>query len=99
MKFVKAVKDKVVVEILKQEEKTEGGNIVPATAEKDPQGYGRVLSVGEEITTIKEGDIILFAKFGGQAMLIENRIMKVLGYPEVYGILEERQKATLTSIK
>ena len=29
-------------------------------------------------------------------MLIDSRVMKVLGYPEVYGILEERQKATLT---
>lgn len=99
MKFVKAIKDKIVVEVLKQDEKTEGGIIIPATAERDPQGYGRVLSVGEEVPTIKEGDIILFAKFGGQAILIDGRVMKVLGYPEVYGILEERQKATVTSIK
>lgn len=99
MKFVKAVKDKIVVEVLKQEEKTEGGIIIPATAEKDPQGYGRVLSVGEEVPTIKEGDIILFAKFGGQVMLIDNRTLKVLAYPEVYGILEEKPKASVTSIK
>jgi len=88
MKTVKAVKDKVVVEVLKSEEKTEGGIIVPATAEKDPQGYGRVISVGEEVTTIKEGDIVLFAKFGGQDILIDRQVMKVLMYNEVYGILE-----------
>ena len=91
MKFIKAVKDKVIVEMLKPEEKTEGGIIIPDTAEKDPQGYGRVTSVGEEITTIKEGDIILFAKFGGQAMMIGNKIMKVLGYAEIYGILLEEK--------
>ena len=88
MKTVKAVKDKVVVEVLKSEEKTEGGIIVPATAEKDPQGYGRVISVGEEVTTIKEGDIVLFAKFGGQDILLDRQVMKVLMYNEVYGILE-----------
>jgi len=98
MKFVKALKDKVIVEILRPEERTEGGIIIPATVEKDPQGYGRVLSVGEEVTTIKEGEIILFAKFGGQDIMIDNKIMKVLVYPEVYGVLEEKTKATVTSI-
>jgi len=92
MKFVKALKDKVIVEILRPAEKTEGGIIIPETVEKDPQGYGYVLSVGEEITTIKEGEVILFAKFGGQDIMIDKRIMKVLGYSEIYGILEERPK-------
>ena len=94
MKAVRAVKDKIVVEVLKPEEKTQGGIIIPETAEKDPQGYGRVISVGEEITTIKEGDTILFAKFGGQDILIDRQIMKVLMYNEVYGILEEEDSRT-----
>jgi len=88
MKTVKAVKDKVVVEVLKSVDQTEGGIIIPETAEKDPQGYGRVISVGEEVTTIGEGDIVLFAKFGGQDILLDRQVMKVLMYNEVYGILE-----------
>lgn len=89
MKTVKAVNDKVVVELLQEDDKTTGGIIIPETAEKEPQGYGRVLSVGEDIKTIKKGDILLFAKHGGQAMMIERRILKVLAYGELYGILEE----------
>jgi len=88
MKTVKAVKDKIVAEVLRSADKTEGGIIIPETAEKDPQGYGRVISVGEEVGTIKEGDIILFAKFAGQDILIDRQVMKVLLYNEVYGILE-----------
>jgi len=88
MKTVRAVKDKIVVEILKSVDKTEGGIFIPETAEKDPQGYGQVVSVGEEVVTIKEGDIVLFAKSGGQDILLDRQIMKVLMYGEVYGILE-----------
>lgn len=89
MKTVQAVNDKIVVEVLKEDEKTEGGIIIPSTAEKDPQGYGRVISIGEDISTIQEGDILLFAKFGGQDMMIERRILKVLCYGEIYGILKQ----------
>ncbi len=81
------MKDKIVVEVLKPEGKTKGGIIVPETAEREPQGYGRVLSFGEDITSVKEGDIVLFAKFGGQDVLIDQRVLKVLIYGEIYGVL------------
>ena len=89
MKTVVAVKDKIVVEVLKPKEKTEGGIIIPSTAERDPQEYGRVISVGEDITAIEKGQIILFAKFAGQDMLIDGRSLKVIMYGEIYGILKE----------
>ena len=79
----------MVVELLKQEESTKGGIIVPENVINEPQIYGRVMSVGEEVKTIKPGDILLFHRNGGQDIVIERRVMKVLSYPELYGILSE----------
>ena len=75
MKTIQAVKDKVIVEVLKQEESTKGGIIVPETVINEPQLYGKVMSVGEDISTIKPGNILLFHRNGGQD-IVEIKIVK-----------------------
>jgi len=90
-KTIQAVKDKIVAIIIR-EEKTKGTIIIPETVNKDPQGYGEVISVGEEIEEIgriKKGDIVLFHKHGGQDIILDGKIIKVLSYNELYGILKE----------
>jgi|GEM_PF-1402651 len=89
MKFVKAVKDKIVVEKIMQDTVTEGGIIIPVSVDKDPQSFGKVISVGEEITTIQPGDIVVFHKNFGMDIMIDRRIMRVLVYNEIFGILED----------
>jgi co-chaperonin GroES (HSP10) len=71
--------------------KTKGGLLLPDTV-KDPQGYGRVISVGEivsEATDIKEGDFLVYHPMAGMDMLMDKRILKVLKYEELYGILQD----------
>ena len=89
MQTIQAVNDKVVVEVLKQKNSTKGGIIVPETVINEPQLYGKVMSVGEDISTIKPGDILLFHRNGGQDIVLDRRVIKVLTYPEIYGILED----------
>jgi co-chaperonin GroES (HSP10) len=71
--------------------KTAGGLILPENA-KDSQGYGRVISAGElvtEGTDIKEGDYLVYHPMAGMDMLMDKRILKVLKYEELYGILQD----------
>lgn len=88
-KVVKAVNDKIVVELVMEEKVTPGGIYIPVNADRDPQSYGIVLSVGEEVKNIKEGDIVVFHKNGGMAIIVDKKILKVLTNKEVYGILSE----------
>lgn len=88
--MIKALSDKIIVEFLKREI-TKGGIIVPEQAIIDPQGYGKVLSVGEEVTTIKVGDFIVCHPMGGMDMVFDKKIFKVLKYEEIYGILEDKE--------
>jgi len=89
MKFIQALDEKVVVELIMEEKVTESGIIIPANIDKDPQSYGSVLSVGENVNTLKRGDIIIFHKNAGMAIIIDKKIMKVLTYKEIYGKVEE----------
>ena len=71
--------------------RTAGGLLLPDSAQ-DPQGYGRVLSAGElvtEGTDIKPGDYLVFHPRAGMDMLMNKKILKVLKYEELYGILQD----------
>jgi chaperonin GroES len=65
--------DRVIVEVLDEEETTISGIVLPDTAKEKPQ-KGKVLSVGpgardedgEYIRMdVEEGDVVIFSKYGG----------------------------------
>jgi len=87
--MINALADKIVVEFLRTT-KTETGLIIPDSAQ-DPQGYGRVLSVGEEVKNIKEGDVLVFHMRAGMDLILDKKVQKCLKVEEVYGILEDEE--------
>jgi chaperonin GroES len=90
MKKINAINDHVIVEVvMPKENTTEGGLVLPQNVEIEPQKYGKVISVGEDAKTIKVGDVVAFAKFGGQDIILNGKIIKVLKLGEIYGIIEE----------
>ena len=65
--------DRVIVEVLEEEETTVSGIVLPDTAKEKPQ-KGKVLAVGpgardedgEYIRMdVEEGDVVIFSKYGG----------------------------------
>jgi chaperonin GroES len=70
--------DRVIVEVLEEEEMTSSGIVLPDTAQEKPQ-RGKVLSVGpgprdedgEYITMdVEDGDEVIFSKYGGTEIKI-----------------------------
>ena len=92
MKSIQAINDHVIVqEIMKEAEKTESGIIIPSAIKVAPQKYGKVLSVGNDVKYVKEGDTIVFHANAGQAIIMSTdmaSIQRVLKEPEIYGILK-----------
>ena len=90
MKIV-AINDHVVVQEMKKEERiTKGGLVIPQTAGEEPQKFGKVLVVGNQVKSeLKENDIIVFAKHGGQTFVIDNEYYVVLKEPEIYCVLRD----------
>ena len=71
--MIKPLGDRVVIELVEQEEKTASGIVLPDSAQENPQegkvvavGSGRVTDNGEKVALeVKEGDSIIFSKFAG----------------------------------
>lgn len=89
MKKIKAINNHVLVkEIIQKEEVTQNGLVIPQTVKVEPQKYGEVLSIGEKVNNVSVGDIVVFHQSGGQVILIEKEIQRILKNDEIYGILE-----------
>ena len=89
--------DRLVVERLEKEEQVSpGGIIIPDTAKEKPT-QGLVIAVGpgkrnkEGIRVpldVKEGDRIVFGKWGGTEIKIEGKEYLLLKEEDIYGVIE-----------
>lgn len=85
-----AISDNIIVKEVKKEERiSKAGLIIPSTVQEEPQKIGRVIVVGPKTEGIKAGDIVVFAKFGGQTFILDNEYYIVLKQPEIYCVIEE----------
>lgn len=85
---IRPLGERIVVKPLKQEEKTEGGIYLPETASKEKPQQGEVIAVGPDFKELKKGDKIIFAKYGGTEIKIEDDEYLVLGEDDVLAIIE-----------
>ena len=88
--------DRVVVKRLESEEKTKGGIIIPDTAKEKPQ-EGEVISVGPGTLNdkgelrpldVKAGDRILFGKWSGTEVKLDNEELLIMKESDIMGVLE-----------
>ena len=92
---LKPLGDKVVVEVLEQEDKSPGGLYLPDTAKKKPQtgkivavGNGRILDDGKRSEmNVKVGDKVLFSKYGGNEVQIDGSEFTILDEDQIYAII------------
>jgi len=88
---VKPMDDRVLVELLEEETKTASGIIIPDTAKEKPT-MGKVVAVGtdEDLKEfIKEGDKILFGKYGGEDITLDGKDYKIVQRSDILAILED----------
>lgn len=86
MKF-KPLKDRVFVSYAEEEERTKGGLYVPDTAKEKPQ-KGKVEAVGSEVKELKVGDAILFDKYSGSKVKMEEKEYLIIKEEDVLGVVE-----------
>lgn len=95
MAKLKPLGDKVVVQVTESDEKTAGGIYLPDAAKKKPQegkviaiGQGRLLDTGERNKlNVKEGDRVLFSKYGGNEVTIDGEEYTILDEDQIYAVL------------
>ena len=91
---IRPLGDKVVVKVSEEEEKTAGGIILPDTARKKPQegkvlaiGPGKLLDDGKRAPmNVKIGDIVVFAKYGGTEITVDDEELVILDEDSIYAV-------------
>ncbi len=77
--------NRVLVQVIEQEERTKGGIYLPETAKEKPQ-QARVIAIGkdaEEELSLKEGDIVIFPKYSGTEVKIDGVEYLILNADDV----------------
>lgn len=89
------IRDRIVVRLLEADTVTKSGIIIPDSAAEKPN-QGEVLAAGtgkvnEDGTTVpmvvKSGNIVLFSKFAGQTVKIDNEEFHILKEEDVLAII------------
>ena len=86
--------DRVVIKPAPEETKTKSGIVLPDTAKEKPSegtvvavGTGRILDNGQKVSLeVKIGDKVIYSKYGGSEVKIDNEDFIILSERDVLAI-------------
>jgi chaperonin GroES len=88
--------DRILIKRIEEKETVKGGIIIPDSAKEKPQegevvavGNGKMSEDGKVVPLdVKAGDRILFGKYSGTEIKIDNKEYLILKEEEVLGVVE-----------
>ncbi len=92
---IRPLQDRIIVKRIGEEETSKGGIIIPDTAKEKPQ-EGKVVAVGKgkirddgvlQKLDIKKGDRVLFGKFAGTEVTLEDEEHLIIREDDVLGVV------------
>src|ERR1700674_2613245 len=98
---IRPLYDRIVVKRIEQKETMQGGLYIPDSAKEKPQegevvavGKGKRLEDGKVVPLdVQPGDRILFGKYSGNDIKLDNEEYMIMREDEVLGILDAQPKA------
>ena len=92
---IKPLFDRVVIEQVDAEEKTQSGIVLLAKDQEKPQmarviavGPGGVMDGNEVVMQVKVGDKILYSKYAGSEFKIDGKTVTILRQSDILAIVE-----------
>ena len=94
---LKPLQDRIVIKVIEDTEQTAGGIFIPDSAKEKPQkgevvavGAGKVNDNGErEPMDVKVGDTILYAKYSGTDVKLDEEELIVVKQSDILAIIAE----------
>ncbi len=99
---LRPLQDRILIKRVEEKETVKGGIIIPDSAKEKPQ-EGEVVAVGNGKKTddgkvipldVKAGDRVLFGKYSGNDIKIDDEEYLILREDEILGVLESAKSAT-----
>jgi chaperonin GroES len=97
---IRPLHDRVIVKRLDEQDQAHGGIIIPETAKEKPQ-QGEVIAAGEgkfredgtrQPLDVKAGDRVLFGKYGGSEVKVDDEEYLIMREDEILGIFTTTAK-------
>ena len=94
---IKPLSDHILIEPIKEEEKTKAGILLPETAEKERPEQGKVIAVGSGRklnsgkvipVEVKPGDKVLFTKYGPSEIKVGDKEYLIAKEEDILAIIE-----------
>ncbi len=97
---IRPLYDRIVVKRIEEQETTRSGIIIPDSAQEKPQeaevmavGHGKRLEDGKLVALdVKVGDRILFGKYSGNEIRVDNEDFLIMREEDVLGVLQATPK-------
>ena len=94
---IRPLHDRVIVRRLEEERKSAGGIVIPDTVKEKPiqgevmaVGSGKILEDGKvRPVDVKVGDKVLFGKYSGTEVKIDDKEVLVLREEDIMGVIEK----------
>ncbi|HET9179877.1 MAG TPA: co-chaperone GroES [Terriglobia bacterium] len=98
---LRPLQDRILIKRVEEKETVKGGIIIPDTAKEKPQegevvavGHGKKTEDGKVIPLdVKVGDRVLFGKYSGNDIKIDEQEYLILREDEILGVLEAAKAA------
>ncbi|MAF14097.1 MAG: co-chaperone GroES [Parcubacteria group bacterium] len=84
--------NRIVVEPISEEETTKSGIILPDTVDKEKKAEGNIIAIGDgekiKALNISVGAKVLFGKYAGEEVKVEDKEYKILNDEDVLAVIE-----------
>jgi len=87
---IKPLDKRVAIELIEEKEKNIGGIILPDSAKEKPQ-TGKIVAVGTNKDLqkmVKVGDEVLYSKYGGTEVELDNKKYMILAQEDILAIIK-----------
>lgn len=102
MASIRPLQDRVIIKRIDEGEQIRGGIIIPDTAKEKPQegeviaaGAGKKLDSGERVALdVKEGDRVLFGKYSGTEVKLDDQEYLIMREDDILGVIERASESS-----
>ncbi|HJZ67601.1 MAG TPA: co-chaperone GroES [Blastocatellia bacterium] len=102
MSSIRPLQDRVIIRRIEEQEQIRGGIIIPDTAREKPQegeviavGAGKKLDSGERVALdVKEGDRVLFGKYAGTEVKLDDQEYLIMREDDILGVIERAAESS-----
>ena len=102
MSSIRPLQDRVIIKRIEEGEQIRGGIIIPDSAREKPQegeviaaGAGKKLDSGERVALdVKEGDRVLFGKYAGTEVKLDDEEYLIMREDDILGVIERASEGS-----